>query len=248
MFRKDLIKLWMFAVVMLIAAGPLEAQPLSWTMGAGDQETAEEEEDGSTWDSGIINITVTDPGLLSLDAEGTYIIAKSGEEDLCGGGTRELPNGWMAQTQGRSSVPVRPGDYSLQLVPHGSTTVDYRVRADLTDACVGVSGDDHGDTNLCSTELCMSTSTAGSIGSYTDPDYDVFSFVVESEGSVVVESTGSTDVRAELFNERGKRLAEDDDSGSGVNFKITETLKAGRYFVRVEGTSGATGSYNVSAQ
>ena len=99
-----------------------------------------------------------------------------------------------------------------------------------------------------STTFDNSFCTSGSIGSYTDPDYDFFSFVVDSEGSITVESTGSTDVYAELFNERGKRLASDDDSGSGVNFKITETLKAGRYFVRVEGTSGATGSYNISAQ
>lgn len=247
MLRMQPVTLWI-ALWVLAFASAVDAQPVSWTFDAGDREVAEASESLSTWDEGILNLTVNDPGVLIIDAEGTYIIAKSGEEDLCGGGSRELPNGWLAQTRGRSSVPVRAGEYSLQLVPHGSSTADYRVRVDHSDPCVGESGDDHGDTALCSTELCLSTSTAGSIGSYTDPDYDVFSFVVASTGSVTVESTGSTDVRAELFNERGKRLAEDDDSGSGVNFKIIETLKAGRYFVRVEGSSSATGSYNVSAQ
>lgn len=248
MLRKYNFMLYLCAAALLWSAAEADAQPTTWTMAAGDTEETEQEEDIDTWDEEIVNITVSDPGILSFETEGTYVIALSGEEDLCGGGSRDLPNGWQAQTKGRSSIPVRAGDYVFRLVPHGTVTADYRVRADLLDPCVGESGDDHGDTNLCSTELCLSTSTAGSIGSYTAPDYDVFSFFVDSEGSVTIESTGSTDVYAELFNERGKRLASDDDTGTGVNFKIIQTLPAGRYFVRVEGSSGATGSYNLSVQ
>lgn len=247
MLRMSTFKLWI-VVLALVFAGTVDAQPLSWTMGAGDREVAEADESLSTWDEGIVNITVTDPGVLNIDGEGTYIIALSGEEDLCGGGSRALPNGWLAQTKGRSAVPLRAGDYSLQLVPHGSSVAQYRVRVDHADPCAGEPGDDHGDTNLCSTDMCLSTSTGGIIGSYGDPDIDVFSFVIDSEGSMTIESSGSTDVRAALFNERGKKLAEDDDSGTGVNFQIVEDLDAGRYFVRVEGTSSATGAYSLSVQ
>jgi hypothetical protein len=236
------------AVVLLAAAAPLAAQPLDWSLNAGDREQVETSESLSTWDEEIINITVVDPGVLELEGEGLSAVLVSGSEDLCSG-TRELPNGSMALTRGRSGLPVRAGDYVLKLVPHGSVSVDYRLRADLADVCAGESGDDHGDTPLCSSELCLSTSTNGSIGSYTDPDHDVFSFVLASQGSTTVESSGSTDVRGELFDERGKRLAEDDDSAlDGVNFKIIETLPAGRYFVRVEGEGSATGSYSLTVQ
>lgn len=239
------------AVALLVLAPSLSAQPLNWSLNAGERQEVQTTESITTWDEEIINITVADPGVLELEAEGTYIIGLSGSEDTdsCGSGSRELPNGWLAHTKGRASVPLRAGDYELRLIPHGTSTVDYRVRADLADVCAGESGDDYGDTALCSEEICVTSSaTSGVIGSYTDPDLDVFSFVLDSQASVTIESTGSTDVRAELFNERGKRLAEDDDSGSGVNFQIVESLPAGRYFVRVEGESSATGSYSLTVQ
>ena len=236
-------------VAMLAPAAPASAQPESWTLNAGEREEVQTTESIETWDGEIINITVADPGVLELEAEGTYLLGLSGSEDVCGGGSRELPNGWLAHTRGRSSVPLRAGIYSLKLIPHGTATVDFRLRADLADVCAGESGDDYGDVALCSHEICVSSSaTSGVIGSYTDPDIDVFSFVLDSHATVTVESTGSTDVRAELFNERGKRLAEDDDTGSGVNFQIVQSLPAGRYFIRVEGSGSATGAYSLTVQ
>jgi len=247
MLRKHLYTLVAVVAVLLAAAAPAPAQPLNWTLEAGDRQQAETSESSSTWDEEVVNITVSDPGVLELEGEGLSAVLVSGSEDLCGGGSRDLP-GASALTKGRSGIPVRAGDYVLKLVPHGSSWYDYRLRADLADVCVGESGDDHGDTALCGTELCLSTSTNGSIGSYTDPDYDVFSFVVTSQASRTIESSGSTDVRGELFNEHGKRLAEDDDSGTDTNFQIIETLPAGRYFVRVEGENSATGAYSLSVQ
>lgn len=241
----------LFAIALLVlSAVPAAAQPVSWTLNAGD--TAEEEEDTNidTWDKDIMNLTVNDAGVLHFDVEGAYLLGLSGEEDLCGGGSRDLPNGWFAKTHGRFSLPLRAGSYALKVIPHGSTVADYRIAGRLADVCQLVSGDDHGDDALCSSEICVTaTATSGSIGSYTDPDYDFFSFVLTSQGSVTVESTGSTDVMAELFNERGKRLASDDDGAAdGVNFKIVQSLPAGRYFLRVEGASGATGSYSLTVQ
>ncbi len=247
MLRKHLYTLVAIAIVVLTAAAPASAQPLNWPLDVGDREEVETSESSSTWDEEIINITVASPGVLALDAEGLYAVLVSGEEGLCGGGDREIES--SAITEGRTALALRAGDYELKLVPHGTSWYDYRLRVDLADVCAGESGDDHGDTALCSTELCLSTSTNGSIGSYTDPDYDVFSFVVTSQASRTIESSGSTDVRAELFDESGKRLAEDDDSGTGVNFQIVHpTLPAGRYFVRVEGENSATGAYSLSVQ
>lgn len=233
-----------------LLALPLAAQPISWTVNTTDTKTEEKEENIDTWDNETINLTTTDAGTMSFEVEGAYLLGISGEEDICGSGTRDLPNGWFARTDGRFALPLRKGTYVLKVIPHGTTVADYRIKAHLADVCAGVSGDDHGDDSLCSTDICVSaTATSGSIGSYTDPDYDFFSFVLTSQSSVTVESTGSTDVMAELFNERGKRLASDDDGAvDGVNFKIVQSLPAGRYFVRVEGASGATGSYSLTVQ
>jgi hypothetical protein len=248
MLRNRLYAIAAVAVVLLAAAAPLTAQPLNWSLNAGDREEVETSESLSTWDEEIINLTVADPGVLMIDGEDLKAVLVSGSEDLCGGGSRDLPSG-SAVTEGRAALPLRAGDYELKLVPYGTTWVDYRLRADLADVCAGESGDDHGDTPLCSSELCLSTSTNGSIGSYAEPDYDVFSFVVASYASRTIESSGSTDVRGELFDEQGKRWAEDDDSAlDGVNFKLIETLPAGRYFVRVEGEASATGSYSLTVQ
>ena len=241
--------LFAFVLVTLLAL-PSAAQPVSWTMNASDTKKEEKEENIDTWDDDIISLTTNDPGTLFFEVEGAYLLGVSGEEDICGGGSRDLPNGWFAKTEGRFALPLRSGSYSLKIIPHGASVADYRVEAELADVCALVSGDDHGDDSLCSTEICVtSTATSGNIGSYTDPDYDFFSFVLTSQGSVTIESTGSTDVMAELFNERGKRLAEDDDSAlDGVNFKIVKSLPAGRYFVRVEGSSSATGNYSLTVQ
>src|SRR3712207_7803122 len=63
--------------------------------------------------------------------------------------------------------------------------------------------------------------------------------------SVNVESTGSTDVEADLYDAGRSLVASDDDSGTGDNFKITQSLSAGRYYVRAK---GANGSYSRSEE
>lgn len=236
----------LLAVVALGCTVAASAQPLNWSMSATTVQVAETAEDIDQWDEDIINFTVTEPGVLHIDAEGTDIKGKSGTEELCGGGSRSLESGWFGATDGGISIPVRTGDYELNLNPHGTTTVNYRVRATLLDVCDGVSGDDHGDIPVCATELCSGTSQSGSIGSYTDPDYDYFSFVITSTATVDVDSSGSTDVAGDLFDEHGVLL--DSDGESSTNFSLSNSLKPGRYVLRVRPVGTATGSYSVMYQ
>jgi hypothetical protein len=242
MLRNNL-RLAVFVLTVLCAGVTAAAQPINWSFSASSLHATESDEDIDTWDEDIINITVTEPGVLNIDAEGTDIKGKSGSEDLCGGGSRTLVGGWFGPTDRGVSIPVRAGDYVLKLNPHGTTSVNHRVRAELLDACAGESGDDHGDIPVCATELCSGTSANGSIGSYTDPDYDYFSFAITSAATVDVDSSGSTDVAGDLFDENGVLLASDGESTT--NFSISESLTPGRYVVRVRPVGTATGSYSV---
>lgn len=238
-----------FGLLMLTPSSPLEAQARNFTLTPDTLLEAEDDEDIEQWDDETINLTADDPGVLFIEAAGADVEGLSGSEDKCGG-TRDVGASWLPLTKGARSIHLRPGDYSLKILPHGTTWVKQRTRLRLRTYC-GSSSDDHGDNKLCSTEICFgSTATNGEIESVTGgEDEDFFSFVVTANStSVTVESTGSTDVEAELYDEDGKRLASDDDSGSGTNFKIIETLDVGRYFFRVRGVNSALGTYSVTVQ
>lgn len=240
MLRKSALTL----ILILMPLVSVQAQP-SWTLGAGDTEETNDSGDVQDWTDDIINVTVTEPGVLTFDAQGVDFEGDTATEDVCASGTRNLPSGWLSRTDGRYSIPVQPGDYAIQLHLHGLTTYQYRVRGQLLGPCAVPAGDDHGDSPLCATLICDGTPESAAIGSYTPPDADLFTFVLDSSATVTIESTGSTDVLAELYDEDGYLLASDDDSGSGTNFLMVESLGIGRYFVRVEGVSSATGSYTI---
>lgn len=245
MLRKPLFGLVLVALVASWA--PLAVADYNWSLAAGDSQEDTQDTDPVDWDDDVLNLTLTQPGVLHIQARGTAFTGSSGSEDVCGGGSRNIGS-LFSQTNGSHSIPLRAGDYTFDIGPHNvATWVRYRLKVRLLDDCSGVAGDDHGDMLLCATEMCLSTSTNGNIGGYTGGDVDYLSFVLSSSQTVTVESSGSTDVVGELYDEGGTLLAEDDDSGSGDNFSITESLAAGRYFVRVTGYDGATGNYAVEA-
>lgn len=228
-----------------LTAGPADAQ-IAWTIEPSEVKQKEEKDiDVDQWDDDVLNITTAEPGVLMVEAEGTDVAGSDADESLCASGSRDLGT-WFANGPGRVSRAVQPGTYQITLDPHGEEIASYRLRVMLLDTCLAPSGDDHGDSAGCATRLCDgATATDAVIGSYTDPDEDFFTFYVASAQTVTVESTGSTDVLAELYDEAGALVAEDDDSGTGSNFFLTESLAAGRYFVRVLGSGAATGSYTV---
>lgn len=242
--------LWVLLVLVglgptSLTTGPTEAQ-IAWTLEPGQLQQKEEEDiDVDEWDDDVLNITTTSPGVILIEAEGTDVAGSDADESLCASGSRDLGS-WFASTPGRHSHPVQPGTYQITLDPHGAVTASYRLRVRMFDTCGGASGDDHGDSAGCATRLCVgSAATSGAIGSYTLPDEDFFTFYIPSAQTVTVESTGLTDVRAELYDENGGHVASDDDSGTGGNFLLVESLPAGRYFVRLLGAASATGGYTV---
>ena len=79
-------------------------------------------------------------------------------------------------------------------------------------------------------------------------DVDYWKFTLTEPDIVTLKTTsGSTDTVGWLEDARGVRLAEDDDSGTRLNFQIQETLPAGTYYIRVTGFNARNvGDYTLS--
>ena len=101
-------------------------------------------------------------------------------------------------------------------------------------------GDDYG--NVFATAATLRTARRGKIEKTSD--VDMFKFVPTQTRYYTFYSTGSTNVKAYLYNSSANRLAYDLDSGSGKNFNIRRRLVAGQtYYIRVQRQSGRTGVY-----
>jgi hypothetical protein len=78
---------------------------------------------------------------------------------------------------------------------------------------------------------------------------DLFEFKAEKAARYVIQTTGPTDVFMSLFGPDNptKLIAQDDDSGRGLNAKIAMLLAPGNYLVQVRhfNQQGGTGSYGV---
>lgn len=78
---------------------------------------------------------------------------------------------------------------------------------------------------------------------------DLFKFDVEDAGRYTIETDGSTDVYMSLFgpDSQTRKIAEDDDGGTGRNSKIVADLGPGEYFVQIRhwNQSSGTGSYSI---
>jgi hypothetical protein len=199
------------------------------------------------WEGEVVRLTTSLPGVLTVTGTGAksqsalYSAASSGTHPRIdaiklGSGVRNL------------QAVVRAGNHCIQVAPPSGATGNFTVSVTFTDVCHLGDLDDHGDSFLCATPLTVGGSSANGeiVYSSTTADGDMFSFDLSSSGTVTIESTGSTDVIATLYDSDGDILATDDNGGSSPNFEIVESLAAGRYYVRVEGVSTADGDYSVS--
>ena len=80
---------------------------------------------------------------------------------------------------------------------------------------------------------------------------DIYTFAAPMTGLYTIETTGNTDTFLTLFgpNSQTELIAQDDDSGPGLNSRIVADLAAGVYFVRVRHYSPTgTGPYSVAVR
>jgi hypothetical protein len=83
--------------------------------------------------------------------------------------------------------------------------------------------------------------TPGTIGKAGEED--LYTFVVKSGGTHVIDTKGSTDLIMTLFGPDNPTtvIAEDDDSGAGLNPRIATGVTPGRYWVQLRHYSPAAG-------
>ncbi len=190
-----------------------------------------------------------------------FTIKNTGKATLTAGPARlEGPNAaqFRIATQPATSIAAgRSATFSVVYDPSvtGTHTAELILPNDDSDenpynvTLTGVgtstsSGDDHGDTTLTATKVSVPSSTAGSLGG--NNDRDVFQFTLTQAASITIRTTGSVDTYGTLVNAKGRVLAEQDDYGSDVNFRIRRSLSAGTYFIGVEGYDGTEqGAYRL---
>ena len=102
---------------------------------------------------------------------------------------------------------------------------------------------DPGDDPASAVEVAADSDTEGDI---TAGDVDYFRVVVNAAGTLEAYTSGRTDTLGKLEDADGSELSRNDDGGSGTNFRISEDVSPGTYFVRVEGYSSRTaGDYTL---
>ena len=94
------------------------------------------------------------------------------------------------------------------------------------------SGDDHGNEFTGATKLKIGSTSIGIIE--LGGDIDVFRFDLKSPLTVLVKSSGATDVFAEILDNAGQLLAADDNSRDSNNFMMKLPLLPGPHFIRVK--------------
>ena len=146
--------------------------------------------------------------------------------------------------QGNAAIvlaPASPGTYY-----YGACVESVREEEDDSNNCSdgfevvvrSSSDDDHGDDRASATGVAVPSDTDGTL---TAGDTDYFRMEVSAAGTLLVYTSGGSDTGGRLEDASGTVLGEDDDSGSGFNFRIERQVSAGTYYVAVRRISGAGG-------
>ena len=108
-----------------------------------------------------------------------------------------------------------------------------------------VGNDDHSDARSGATGLAPGGFVSGRIDPGDDVDY--FIVRVSGSGTLTVYTTGNLDTTGALQDSAGAALADDDDSGNNLNFRIVSAVRAGSYYVKVESWNARIGGYILHA-
>ena len=88
----------------------------------------------------------------------------------------------------------------------------------------------------------------GTVAAIAEPyEVDRWRLDVETDAAVALHTTGGLDTVGILEDAAGETLAEDDDGGAGLNFRIDTLLRAGSYLVKVTGYQEEVGLYTLHA-
>ncbi|MCB4762196.1 MAG: pre-peptidase C-terminal domain-containing protein, partial [Sulfurovum sp.] len=143
------------------------------------------------------------------------------------------------------------GTYYIKVKHHSATgTGNYKLATKFTlgSTTSGVPfgvPDDHNNSKDEATSIRLQSTTEGRINGAGDVDW--FKVDITSAGTLTVDTTGTTDTYGELYNASGTKITSDDDSGSEHNFKISQYLETGTYYVKVKhrDSSAISGTYSL---
>jgi len=140
--------------------------------------------------------------------------------------------------------PLSTGDFTAT-VNIGNNDSDESLYS-FTISGSGISTtDDYGNTFTDATLITVPSNQNGVINNAGD--VDMFKFTITTTSTVIVTSSGQTDVVAYLYNSSGTLLASDDDGAGVPNFRITANLSPGTYYVKVAGYDSTTsGAYSLN--
>ena len=103
-------------------------------------------------------------------------------------------------------------------------------------------GQDPDDTLEGATPVDLGSSTDGSL---SEGDVDYFRVEMSSAGTLTAYTTGDTDTGGYILDSSSV-LDYDDDGGEGWNFRVSASVSAGTYYIKVEGSSSwDTGDYTL---
>ena len=123
--------------------------------------------------------------------------------------------------------------------------VGFRLVREIDASGPAPPADDHGNTRDSATRLTLGTRIQARIDSGSDEDW--FSFEVGQPSRVTLYTIGSLDTVGALFS-AANRVAVDDDSGVGPNFRIEQNLDVGVYFLQIRSVGAGTGSYTLRTE
>ena len=132
----------------------------------------------------------------------------------------------------------------IAAIPHKASAFLLATNLVAGALVVGAAVPDDGDTPATSTVLEFGIRSEANLESVDD--VDVFRMDMQGRAAVVVQSGGDIDTSVSLEDSEGVEIARDDDSGSGFNFRLAETLDGGVYYLTVTGRS--VGPYRVLAR
>ena len=103
-------------------------------------------------------------------------------------------------------------------------------------------GDDFGDSIDSATPISPGDNRSGNLTRY---DHDYFRVALDRPGRLQVYTSGPTDTVGRVVDRFGRVLAQNDDGGDRLNFRIERDVSPNTWYIHVRGNSGALGPYTL---
>jgi len=170
---------------------------------------------------------------------GYYIIKTTGSTDTQG----SLYNSSVSLIESNSNDGLF-GNFQIVRSLSANTLYYVRVSGENSETGLYTFSVQKDDSNSSSGATTIAIGGSKSAGIDYIGDIDWFKFEIPASGEYEIYTSGSTNTYGILYQGTSTLLDQNDNGGTGNNFKITKNLNAGWHYIRVTGSgSGTTGSY-----